>query len=613
MPGPTVLDLPVIADELTATDILYMIRGVGVTRDKQISAGLIIPTILSYNVNQAINLALYKGDVVVFSTPAANITFTFANMLPNGRWLIVVNKATGYNITCAGTLVEVINPTATLYKVSDATSFYDLQGESVGKYDIVINTQAEFEYYFGTGDDVGIGATGTTKGGWICVDAANNETVTIPPNTSILLKSNPSDGVTGHFKYHVTNYPVKAYELNTKVAYSRGSIIHGEGIDQSIVARNSADNWPGFITTYLDQDAVTGVATNDFSVADSSNYQPGQTIEHSNNNQFYKVVSVPDATSVLVDRTITGAAAGNISICQDSIETKDWTFDGRCNVHGLGGARTAQAYNLSYCAHSNFEAKVINCKDANGGGYTGNNLVFKLKISNVFHCNGTTTGGACYQCSNSVIKNIYDCWSDANGGACYGCTYSDISEIHNCYCYSTTGSVEGGACHGCTYSKIYNIYNCYCKTTNAGSHAYGGAIYGGNFYDISNIHNCSCISTTGAAYGGACYGLGNFKIHNIYLCSCVSTTGFTEGGGCRSCDDGTIGDIHYCTVENDDNDALGGAAALCNKVVICGCFEGNTSDGAGTNTFSNMQNYCNNFIFDGAANQSAGAGPTNWD
>ena len=646
MAGPTIDSLVILTDEIAATDVLYLLRGLGAGADRKFTGDLIVPSILTTNITGAINLNLYKGDLVIFSTPAAAITLTFSNMLPNGRKIIIVNKATAFNITCAGTLVETIDPSTTLHRVSDATSFYELQKETQGKYDIVIDTQAEFEYYLGPGTLTG---PTTTEAGWTVTGASGSNIVTIPKDTSVLIKSNPSDGVTTHFKYDATNYDWNAYELKSRVNLVTSVVIHGEGIDQTIIARKSDNNFPMFVSDFLDQDAVTGVATNDFSVADSSNYQPGQTIEHSDDNAFYKITDVPDATSVIVDRTITGAAAGNISICQDSIELKDFTFDGRCDVDNLGGNRTNQAFNLQYCAHSNFEAKVINCKDTNGGAYDGNNLVYRLKISNVFHCEGTTAGGAIYQCSNSIIKYIYNCFSDVSGGACYSCDNCTISEIHNCYCLSAAAVVAGGACHSCNNCTISNIYNCYTETTAFNSN--GGACYscnnctisniyncytitttqtagGGACYDckkctISNIHNCSCSatgaggamvgaacracddctisdiydcsgdSTTGPAWAGACYDCKKCTISNIHNCSCVSTTGATAGGACHTCHDCTISNIHDCSVSNDDTDALGGACAECgingNETIYLGSFTGNTDDtaGASRDTISN--------------------------
>ena len=124
MAGPTVLDLPLITDELAATDVLWMIRGVGALRDKQITADLIIPTIVTTNITGAIDLNDYKGDLVIFSTPAAGITLTFSNMLANGRRLIIVNKSTDKIITAAGTWTGLVLPNDQVILVSDATSLF---------------------------------------------------------------------------------------------------------------------------------------------------------------------------------------------------------------------------------------------------------------------------------------------------------------------------------------------------------------------------------------------------------------------------------------------------------------------------------------------------------
>lgn len=541
-----------------------------------------------------------------------------------------------------------------LYGIRGVAAGRDKQFEArfLGKYDLVIQSQAEFEKYFGTGDDEATGVTGTTEGGWVCVDLADNETVTIPANTSILLKSNPAGGITAHFKYDATNYNRKAYELNTRINLSTGVTIHGEGIDQTIIARKSDDNYPMFITTYLEREAVPGVATNIFTVASSEHFQPGQTIEHSNDNEFYKVINVPDGTHVTTDKIITGAAAGNINVCQDNIELKDFTFDGRCDIDNLGGTRTNRAFDLNYCAHSNFEAKVINCKEQLGGAYKGDHLVYKLKIQNIFHCQSTNVGGAVYRCSNSEIKNIhncnaysttggtsggavydcnkskisdiYDCYSETTnagnnsaGGACSLCDDSEINNVWNCRCTVTTGNAEGGGCYQCDNTPITNIHNCDCFATGAAGDAFGGGCAECDESKISNIYNCSCIVTTGNADGGGCYQCDTGKISNIYDCNChCSGAGTANGAGAHSCDNGTIMDFHNNTANDAvGNNGEGGAAAHCDNVTILGNFTGNLNDGgAGANdTFHAMTNYCNNFTFDGAADQTAAAGPTDWN
>jgi hypothetical protein len=472
---------------------------------------------------------------------------------------------------------------------------------------IVIKNQTELEYYFGDGTETG---TGQTEGGWDYSESGGNVTVTIPNNIFVFIKSNPSDGVTTHFKYDATNFPINAYTLKTKVNLSTGIRIEGDGIDQTIMIK--ANNFVDFITNYVDQTTVSSVTSNDFTVSDSSEFQPGMTIEHSQDNNFYKVVDVPDGTSVLVDKPITGTGSGNLSICQDNIQLKNFTFDGRGDVDNLGGVASTRAFDLSYCAHSNFEAKVINCKITSGDGaaYDCNSLVFNLKIKNIYHsfasnsrnggaiancdysiitdifnCSAELNGGACYQCDKSVIQNIKDCKviistspGTISGGACSNCNESIISDIYNCYVESDSNIMAGGACANCNNSTIMNIYNCYCNTTFTGD-ALGGACYQCNESKISNIHDCRTLSPN--SKGGACYQCNNSNISNINDCSSTGST-LTEGGACAECDESIISEIHNCSIDGTTGTAQGGAVANCDNSVIHGIYDCSASNNGNT-------------------------------
>ncbi len=125
MAGPTVNDLAAIADELAATDELYLLRGTGAGADKKTTGDRVIPTIITQNTTVAINLATYFGDLVIFSTPAAAITLTLNNELPNGRRLIIVNKATDEVITLAGNGSGTVLPSDQRKFVSDGTDIFE--------------------------------------------------------------------------------------------------------------------------------------------------------------------------------------------------------------------------------------------------------------------------------------------------------------------------------------------------------------------------------------------------------------------------------------------------------------------------------------------------------
>jgi hypothetical protein len=123
MAGPTVLDLVALADELAVTDVLYALRGSGAGADRKTTADRVIPTVVTQNTTTAINLATYFGDLVIFSTPVADITLTFSNALPNGRKLIIVNKASAFDVVVAGSHVGIVHPTDDiLVLVSDGTN-----------------------------------------------------------------------------------------------------------------------------------------------------------------------------------------------------------------------------------------------------------------------------------------------------------------------------------------------------------------------------------------------------------------------------------------------------------------------------------------------------------
>jgi hypothetical protein len=455
---------------------------------------------------------------------------------------------------------------------------------------IHIDTQAEFEKYFGTGLETG---TGQTAGGWDYSESGGNVSIFIPNNTYVFLKSNPSDGVTTHFKYDATLFPVKAYTLKTIAYLQTGIKIDGSGIDQTIIIKGGGPFQ--FVTTYEEQEAVTGVSSNDFTVADSSGFKSGQTINHSQDDNFYQVIDVPDGTSILVNKPITGSGSGNLSVCQDNIQCKNFTFDGRGNVDNLGGSSGGRAFNLLYCSYSNFELKTINFKNTSGGGAYRGGPTYRLNIKNIYHClvdnpASDVDGGACSLITDSVISEIYNCKAisdvsnNARGGGCSGCTNSIIFNIYNCEADVDTGTgvSQGGGVYNCDNSKIFNIVECKTKTQSTNSQ--GGGVYGCDNSDISNIFRCESITANGLASGGGAYLCINSKIKNIQNCICEATgTGNAVGGGISNCDEcSEKSEIHNCSVTADTGTAQGGGIANCDNGVTHGIYDCSASNTGNT-------------------------------
>lgn len=116
----TVLDFPEVTSS-QEEDIIYAIRGGSADRDKKIALkninGSFFVKKLTANTTQGINLSTYFQDIIIFSTPAADITLTFSGNLPDRGKFIVVNLSATYKITVAGTAVSniIIPPNGTDY------------------------------------------------------------------------------------------------------------------------------------------------------------------------------------------------------------------------------------------------------------------------------------------------------------------------------------------------------------------------------------------------------------------------------------------------------------------------------------------------------------------
>lgn len=124
MAGPTVLDNPAITNDIQIDDVLYLIRGTGVGRDQRTDGSRVRPTVVTANSTTTIDLSNYQGDLVIFSTPTANITITLSNILNDSRKLIIVNKSSSYKVTLAGASTEEILSDELIFFISDGTGLY---------------------------------------------------------------------------------------------------------------------------------------------------------------------------------------------------------------------------------------------------------------------------------------------------------------------------------------------------------------------------------------------------------------------------------------------------------------------------------------------------------
>lgn len=120
MATETILDLPVVTD-IQETDVIYFIRGAGAGRDKQALANVIIPVTLSPSTTSAIDLSLYKTDLILLCSNT--ITLTLNNNLPSGKRLCVVNIGVGI-VTLAGAIVIALSSGSSKTWITDGASFF---------------------------------------------------------------------------------------------------------------------------------------------------------------------------------------------------------------------------------------------------------------------------------------------------------------------------------------------------------------------------------------------------------------------------------------------------------------------------------------------------------
>jgi hypothetical protein len=125
MADKTVLDYTEITTQVLEDDIIYIIRGTGVGRDRKMEAEKIIGNVISQDVTGSIDLSTYFHDLVIVSDPASEITITLSNALQSGRKLYVINKNASNNVLLAGTFGATVFSGSTLFLISDGTALYN--------------------------------------------------------------------------------------------------------------------------------------------------------------------------------------------------------------------------------------------------------------------------------------------------------------------------------------------------------------------------------------------------------------------------------------------------------------------------------------------------------
>jgi hypothetical protein len=127
----TVLDMPVVST-LEDSDVLYLIRGSGVDRDKSILGSTLKSylgdILVTVTATGAIDLSTYTSNVVVNCDPSAGITITFTGALPGGSRLFVVNPS-AYDVDLSiESTTPTLTPGMTYQYISDSTNMIKMFG-----------------------------------------------------------------------------------------------------------------------------------------------------------------------------------------------------------------------------------------------------------------------------------------------------------------------------------------------------------------------------------------------------------------------------------------------------------------------------------------------------
>jgi hypothetical protein len=340
---------------------------------------------------------------------------------------------------------------------------------------ISISTQLDFEKYFGKsyGDvtcqwhDVGLGYA------------------KIPANTIIFLSPiagnirdslvSPGDGWGDDGTNSYNSRP--AFVLKNRIALSDNVVIKGFNENDVVVIRDDSDDTNEdnikFCSDYKAQSAISGVTDNDFTVADSSGFIVGDLVCHDENGDFYRIISIPDGTSILVDRNITGAASTNLQSMVTGVKMEGWSYDGRGGVDGLGGTVdslliSGGAFETYWLGESELNCKIINFKIT---GQIGSPPVicsaiygiwsFKIKAEKIYHCMATPSTFGQFTVAGLFYSKIrmYYCSGYSSGPGAFGCWYSDIEAYYNQALY-----LGASVAYNCFYSKIkgYKCIGAFC-------------------------------------------------------------------------------------------------------------------------------------------------------
>ena len=400
--------------------------------------------------------------------------------------------------------IDTVKTDDILYSIRGTGAGRDRYNEAhhVTPGSILIADQTEFEKYFGTGTETG---SGTTVGGWVYNVAAGVITVTAPADTTVVVKPCLDGGVVG--AANVFN-GVRAFVLKTRIQLSRGFNIIGFNNERTVIVRHQTSTFKSqikFFSTYKTTQTVTGVATNIFTVADSSLFSPGDRIIHSNDVEFYTVIDLPLATEVQVERPISGAGSGTIRNLVTQVNMWGWSFDGRCDVQNLGGDsnigedENGGAFEVPYLGDSVLDCRIINsavfytAAGGRGGAiYADPSTTINIRAMNIYQCSalGATTG------QGGAVYGVYELESQAyfclarQGGGFFSCTSGILKAV---YCEATT---DGGGAMSCVNCNI-NVIRCKAGTGGSGN---GGGVHSGTGNIVLAIE-CDAFTNGGGGYG----------------------------------------------------------------------------------------------------------------
>lgn len=221
--------------------------------------------------------------------------------------------------------------------------------------------------------------------------------VIIPRKTYVFLKSNPSDGIINHFKYDITNFPHKAYELKTEVLKKGEVRIGGSGIDEAIVTLK--ENYCKFITDYLwtkdNCQNSAGVDEIEITDDDVANLKIGQTIYYDGDGEFYKIIDIDIGSSpytLQVDRNIVSAySSKNIFVLTEDCYFENFTIDGSSVAGGTGGSRVGDAIELNYATECDYtKLRIENCNGTIDWNIKETNCINNLFLTDTILTKDTT-------------------------------------------------------------------------------------------------------------------------------------------------------------------------------------------------------------------------------